>query len=200
MSAPSLCQLAGRSAGWAARTGLALVVLAAGVPMLVGGDEMLRGQRCNNNPYNLDSVATWIDWTALEEQAAFHTFARRLLAFRHAHPGLRPASWHDDATIGWHGASGAPLPDSAFDDPAQHFLGMKVADPGGAIYVAYNGSTAAVAATLPPPAAGTSWWRVADTAAWMEPEDNIHAPGDEVRIAGGRYDVHARSLAIFVER
>jgi glycogen operon protein len=184
----------------AARTSLALLLLSSGVPMITGGDEMLRTQRCNNNPYNLDSVATWIDWTDLGEQAAFHTFASRLLAFRHAHPGLRPASWHDDDTIGWHGAGGAPLPDGAFDDPGQHFLGMKVADPGGAIYLAYNGSTAAVAATLPPPAAGTSWWRVADTGAWMEPEDNIHAAGAEVRIGGNRYDVAARSLALFIER
>src|SRR5205085_10887834 len=40
----------------AARTSLALVMLSAGVPMMVGGDEVLRSQRCNNNPYNLDSL------------------------------------------------------------------------------------------------------------------------------------------------
>jgi len=37
----------------AARTGLALLMLSAGVPMITGGDEMLRSLRCNNNPYNL---------------------------------------------------------------------------------------------------------------------------------------------------
>jgi hypothetical protein len=34
----------------------------------------------------------------------------------------------------------------------------------------------------------------------MEPQSNIHAPGSEVRIGGGRYDVAARSLALFIER
>ena len=38
----------------AARTGLALVALSAGVPMFQGGDEMLRTQYGNNNAYNLD--------------------------------------------------------------------------------------------------------------------------------------------------
>ncbi|HEX5063977.1 MAG TPA: alpha-amylase family glycosyl hydrolase, partial [Kofleriaceae bacterium] len=37
----------------AARTGMALLMVSAGVPMLVGGDEMLHGVRCNNNYYNL---------------------------------------------------------------------------------------------------------------------------------------------------
>jgi glycogen operon protein len=175
-------------------------MLSAGVPMITGGDEMLRSQRCNNNPYNLDSPAIWLDWDGLAEQAAFHTFTRRLLAFRHAHPALRPERWHDGDSIAWYGADGAPLPGTAFDDPDRHFLGMRVAEPDGAIFMAYNGSTATVAVTLPPHAADTSWWRVADTGAWMEPEENFHPAGDEVRIGGGRYDVFPRSLALFIER
>ena len=36
------------------------MMLSAGVPMMVGGDEALRSINCNNNPYNLDSSANWL--------------------------------------------------------------------------------------------------------------------------------------------
>ncbi|HUQ07211.1 MAG TPA: alpha-amylase family glycosyl hydrolase, partial [Kofleriaceae bacterium] len=90
----------------AARTALALVVLSTGVPMIVGGDEVLRSQRCNNNPYNLDSVATWHDPAAAAREAAFLTFTSRLLAFRAAHPALRRRTWHDGASLAWLGTDG----------------------------------------------------------------------------------------------
>ncbi|HSO31870.1 MAG TPA: alpha-amylase family glycosyl hydrolase, partial [Labilithrix sp.] len=48
----------------AVRTGLALLMVSSGVPMITGGDELHRTLRCNNNGYNLDSPANWIDWKA----------------------------------------------------------------------------------------------------------------------------------------
>jgi pullulanase/glycogen debranching enzyme len=47
----------------AARNGFALMMVSAGTPMMVGGDEALRSLNCNNNPYNLDSSANWLNWT-----------------------------------------------------------------------------------------------------------------------------------------
>ena len=44
----------------AARTGLAFVMLSAGTPMIQAGDEYLRTLACNDNPYNVDSVGTWL--------------------------------------------------------------------------------------------------------------------------------------------
>jgi glycogen operon protein len=38
----------------AARTGMALLLVSAGVPLIVGGDEMYRTQFGNNNPFYLD--------------------------------------------------------------------------------------------------------------------------------------------------
>jgi isoamylase len=188
----------------AARTSLALLLLAAGVPMITGGDEMLRSQRCNNNPYNVDSPAMWLDWAGLAEQAAFVTFTRRLLAFRHAHRALRPAGWAEGAAIVWRTPDGAAAPAAYLDDPGAHALAWRIpgapGDPARSIYVAYNGGAGAAAFTLPAPAVGAAWWRVADTAAWMEPQGNAHAPGAEYRMNGARYDVAARALALFVER
>ncbi len=48
----------------AARTGMALMMLSAGMPMITGGDEFLRTQFGNNNAYNLDSAANWIELVA----------------------------------------------------------------------------------------------------------------------------------------
>ena len=188
-----------------ARTAMALLALSTGVPMIVGGDEVLRSQRCNNNPYNLDSIGTWLDPTASSREAAFLTFTSRLFAFRAAHPSLRRRTWHDAASLSWLGADGRALPGAAFSDPNAHFLAWRI--PGAAVpgesarsvLVAYNGSTATVAFTLPPPSAGAAWYRVADTAAWLEPQSNIAAPGSEYRMNGTRYDLAARSLALWIE-
>ncbi|MGE0399707.1 MAG: alpha-amylase family glycosyl hydrolase, partial [Kofleriaceae bacterium] len=98
----------------AARTGFALLMLSQGVPMIVGGDERLHSQKCNNNPYNLDSPATWIDWSAPEP--AFTTFARRMMQFRAAHAALRHPAWIEPAQIAWRDATGAIASGAYLDD------------------------------------------------------------------------------------
>jgi isoamylase len=187
----------------AARTGLALLLVSQGVPMITGGDERLRSQRCNNNPYNVDSPATWLEWT--EPAPAFMTFAQRLFHFRAAHPALRSLSWIEPAQISWRDAAGTTASAGYLDDANQPVLawrldGAALGDPSPALYVAYNRGTALVALTLPPPPAGFAWYRVADTAAWMEPQANFAEPGAEYRMQQARYDLGARSLAIFLAR
>jgi len=44
----------------AARTGLALLMVSAGVPMITGGDEMYRTRFGNNNRYNVDSEKNYL--------------------------------------------------------------------------------------------------------------------------------------------
>jgi glycogen operon protein len=183
----------------AARTGFALLMLSQGVPMIVGGDERLRSQRCNNNAYNLDSEASWLDWD--EPEPAFTTFARRMMQFRQAHAALRHPAWIEPAQISWRDAAGNVATGAYMDDAAKPVLawrldGAALGDSADAIYVAYNRSAQDVQITLP---AGT-WYRVADTGAWMEPQANISAPGTEYKMNQSRYDLAARSLALFVSR
>src|SRR5262249_37705723 len=40
-----------------------------GVPMIVAGDELARTQNGNNNPYDVDSVATWNNYAMLASDA-----------------------------------------------------------------------------------------------------------------------------------
>ncbi|HLL24392.1 MAG TPA: glycogen-debranching protein, partial [Kofleriaceae bacterium] len=187
----------------AARTGFALLMLSQGVPMITGGDERLRSQRCNNNPYNLDSPVTWLDWDAPEP--AFTTFARRMMQFRNAHAAFRPAAWIEPAQISWRDAAGNVASGAYMDDATKPVLawridGAALGDTSPALYIAYNRGTAMVPVTLPPPPAGLAWYRVADTAAWMEPQANIAPPGAEYRMNHARYDLTARSLALFIAR
>ena len=183
----------------ATRTGLALELLSAGVPMITGGDELARSTRCNNNPYNLDSPATWLDWS--RQDAALWTFAQRLFRFRSAHPALRPAAWLG-AERTWLDGHGATATQAYLDDATKTVLawrldGTALGDPAAAIYVAYNRGTAAVTVTLPDPPTGLTWYRIADTGSGLEP-DNFAAAGSESPMHQATYGLGARSLAVFV--
>ncbi len=196
----------------AARTGMALLMLSAGVPMITGGDEFYRTQRCNNNPYNLDSVGTWLDPTNAAENAAFAQFAREAMRFRGAHPALRPEQYRpasdDDGDglqrISWRTTGG--VADGAYmDDPTNHFLafqldGDEVGDSAASIFVAYNGWDGGLDVTIPPPANGRAWYLVADTHPWLEDEGNWYAPGAEVRYDDGQYLLGARSVLVLIEK
>jgi glycogen operon protein len=61
---------------------LAVLMLSAGTPMLLMGDEARRTQRGNNNTYCLDDEVSWFDWSLLEQHRDLHRFVRGLAAFR----------------------------------------------------------------------------------------------------------------------
>ena len=189
----------------AARNGLAFLMLSGGVPMITGGDEYLRGLNCNNNPYNLDSSANWLNYAWNADQSTFNTFAQRLIAFRAAHPALRPANFYTAAQLQWFTPAGI-APDSAYWSNANnHALawrldGAAFGDPAAAIYVAYNGWSGDVTFTLPAPPAGRQWFRVTDTSTWAEGPDQVRPPGAEDPLGGTPYLLHGRALLLLVAR
>jgi len=69
------------------RAMLATVLLSLGVPMLLGGDEIGRTQRGNNNAYCQDNEISWLDWSNVDE--GFLDFSRQVVAIRRRHPVLR---------------------------------------------------------------------------------------------------------------
>ncbi|NZA27230.1 glycogen-debranching protein [Luteimonas sp. SJ-92] len=199
----------------AARTGLAFLMLSAGVPMIAGGDEALRTQFGNNNTYNLDSPANWLLWTRDATEADHETFTRRLIAFRKAHPALRPAGFYSGADtngnvmeqLRWFKPDGAQADAGYFDNPDNHAIawridGSEFGDPASAIYVAYNGWSGDVDFNLPWPGAGKQWYRVTDTATWNEGPDTVALPGSEAFIGGEGtvYGLQARSLLLLIAR
>jgi pullulanase/glycogen debranching enzyme len=84
----------------AARTGMAFEMLSAGTPLMEGGDEFLRTIQCNSNAYNLDSPGNWLNYSWSTDQSNFYNFAQRIIAFRMAHPALRPVTWYTSESGG----------------------------------------------------------------------------------------------------
>jgi isoamylase len=199
----------------AARNGLALMLLSAGTPMMVGGDEYLRSLNGNNNPYNLDSSANWLSWSWTSDQSTFRTFSQRLIAFRKAHPALRPQNFYSGSDtngnvmeqLRWFKPDGQ-VPDSAYwGNGNNHALawridGTEFGDSAGAIYVAYNGWSGDVDFTLPWPGAGRNWYRVMDTSTWNEGPNTVVVPGSEAFIGGEytHYMLRGRAVLLLIAR
>jgi glycogen operon protein len=199
----------------AARNGLAFLMLSAGTPMMTGGDESLRSLRCNNNPYNLDSSANWLDYNWSGDQRSFNAFARGVIAFRKAHPALRPVNWYTSADtngngmeqLRWFKPDGGVADGGYFDDPNNHAIayridGTEFGDAAPAILVAYNGWSADVSFSLPWPGSGRSWYRVTDTCNWAEGADQVRAAGSEDHIGGEgtRYGVCGRGVLLLIAK
>jgi isoamylase len=70
---------------------LGTLLLSAGVPMILGGDEIGRSQGGNNNAYCQDDEISWYDWSAVDEHLL--SFTRRAIALRRAHPALHPREY-----------------------------------------------------------------------------------------------------------
>ena len=199
----------------AARTGLALMLLSAGVPMLTGGDEFLRTQLGNNNVYNLDSSANWLNYT-LDSNATNHlSYTSRLIAFRKAHAALRPLNFYSGVDnngnvmeqLRWFKPDGAQADNAYFTSTSNHAIawridGSELGDSTSAIYVAYNGWSGAVNFVLPWPGAGKSWYRVTDTATWNEGANAVTLPGSESFIGGEttNYSMQGRSLLLLIAK
>jgi isoamylase len=199
----------------AARNGLALMMLSAGTPMITGGDEFLRTIQCNNNPYNLDSIATWHNYSWSGDQTTFNTFTKRLIAFRKAHAALRPANffsgtdhngngmkdldWFTDAGVA---PSGAYWGNSGNTALAYRIDGTEFGDANSAIYVAYNGWTGNINFVLPWPGNGKNWYRVMDTSNWNEGANTVVQPGSESFIGGQGtvYGLNGRAMLLLIAK
>jgi len=86
---------------------LITVLCSQGVPMLLGGDELGRSQRGNNNAYCQDNDLSWFDWSDVDHEML--EFTRRLVGLRRQHPVFRRRRWFqgraihgsDVSDIGW---------------------------------------------------------------------------------------------------
>ncbi len=69
------------------RNFLTTLTLSLGVPMLLGGDEIGRTQRGNNNAYCQDNEVSWYDWASVDHDLL--AWARTLINLRRSHPVFR---------------------------------------------------------------------------------------------------------------
>jgi isoamylase len=190
----------------AARTGMAFEMLSAGTPIMQGGDEFLRTVQCNNNAYNLDSPGNWLNYTWTTNQSNFSNFATRIIAFRKAHPALRPVTWYTASQVVWYQPSGAVATSAYWDNTSNYALaytvnGSSFSDPNS-MYMAFNGWSGSVTFTLPTPPTGTNWYRVTDTCDWNDGPNTFVTPGNETLIgpAGTTYSQCGQSELLLISK
>ena len=63
-----------------------MLLLSAGTPMWVMGDEFARTQGGHDNPYDVDGPITWVDWQRAGQWAGLTAVVRELVALRTACP------------------------------------------------------------------------------------------------------------------
>jgi glycogen operon protein len=129
---------------------VATLLLAAGTPMLGGGDEVGNTQHGNNNAWSQDNATGWITWPdpadapASAEAASFTRFVAELISLRRTQPLLRPGAF-DEIVRHWEGLEA--------DDTTPLLCHLHEADARDApapLMIAFNRSAAALPLALPP--------------------------------------------------
>ena len=117
------------------RTLLLTLLLSTGVPMLVAGDELWRTQGGNNNAFCQDNEVSWLDWTALDDEAIARQLAlvRRLIALRRVSPVLRQRAFFAGRAVpggegrkdlAWFRPDGTEMTEREWHSPDTRTLGM----------------------------------------------------------------------------
>ena len=179
---------------------LALLLVARGTPMLLGGDEFGRTQGGNNNAYCQDNAISWFDWTFLRDNAGLHRFVRGLVAFRQRHLTLttnhtlgdRPYAQMLEVGVGFHGVR-LDQPDWGYQSHSLAVYFQRVAGDVG-VYVIANAYGGPLTFALP---SEHPWKRVADTS--LDPPDDLL--DEEVAPVLGQpaYAVQPHSVVVLVE-
>lgn len=87
-----------------------LLLLSAGTPMWVMGDEFARTQDGNDNPYDIDGPLTWVDWARARAWHELTECIRSLVQLRRNHPpvdvrfygvGAEVDDSHESRSIAW---------------------------------------------------------------------------------------------------
>ncbi|NNE35810.1 MAG: glycogen debranching enzyme GlgX, partial [Rhodothermales bacterium] len=110
---------------------LGTLFVSQGVPMLLGGDEIGRTKKGNNNTYCQDNELNWYDWDLTDRNKAFLNFTQSVIAFRRAHPNFRRHRFltgrpdHEliKDVVWWH-PSGREMNDNDWSDSDRRSFGM----------------------------------------------------------------------------
>lgn len=137
---------------------IATLFLSLGVPMMLGGDEMGRTQKGNNNAYCQDNEISWLDWSRLSSHGEFFDFYRAMIAFRFENPALRrnrfylgvsPVPYANTPDLVWHDADGS-LADWGQDEGVLACRIFPCENKGMGLYLCFNATLDTVKFRLPP--------------------------------------------------
>jgi glycogen operon protein len=116
------------------RNYLATLIFSQGVRMLLGGDEMGRTQRGNNNAYCQDNEISWVHWDLTQRDRQLLEFARQCLEIFRSNPVLRrrsfftgrPMSPAGGKDITWIRPDGQEMGEEDWRDADNQLLGMLI--------------------------------------------------------------------------
>ncbi|MBR0545360.1 MAG: chitobiase/beta-hexosaminidase C-terminal domain-containing protein [Treponema sp.] len=184
-----------------ARNYFAMQMFSAGIPMIVYGDEFGRTQNGNNNPYNIDSVATWNNYsmvatdsphtvsTGSDGKAECGTYTDKFGKFANTeskngnfdfarfvmNERLNNESLRQitgvDAPIEWYSTAGVKGWEDAGCKKAVMINGSGAKN-GGSYYMMINMTGYDASFTIPAPSSGKEWTRIVDTGNWAETNCN----------------------------
>jgi isoamylase len=184
-----------------ARNLLATMLLSLGVPMLSQGDELLRTQGGNNNPYCLDDATSWVDWSLRRKNAGWFAWVRSVLALRRLLVPPRRAMFlagraegSDIPEVLWFAPDGKQLDAPTWSAPQERALGVLMAGARGledAVLWLCNPDDEPREFTLPGVGRDASWWCAIDTVSEIVP----FAPEP---VARASYTVAGRAMVVLV--
>jgi glycogen operon protein len=188
------------------------MMVSLGTPMILGGDEIARTQRGNNNAYCQDNDISWYNWKFLEKNTSFYRFVKMMIAFRLRHPGFmrpefytgRDGNYNAIPDISWFDETGE-IPDWENIGPCIAFRmdGSKAevsADQDdNDFFIMFNGAEKKAAFKIIPPPEGKCWMRAVDT--FLPSPRDILEPGSEESLENAViYEAGSRSVVIFISR
>jgi glycogen operon protein len=196
-----------------ARNFLTTLMLSQGIPMLLGGDELLRSQQGNNNGYCQDSEISWFKWDLEKENQDFVNFCRELVYFRRQHPVFRRRKWFQGQAIrgvpdiNWYNPDGSEMNQEEWDlgyakSIALFLNGSKIPSPGtqgqkvsdDSFLLFFNAHWETIEFNLPGDFADQEWCMVIDTKEPRFIQDSRIFTGNEAVPVIGRSMVVLRQL------
>jgi glycogen operon protein len=183
------------------RNFLVTLLLSQGVPMLLGGDEIGRTQKGNNNAYCQDNEISWYDWEHPDEELL--DFTEKLVQFRKDHPVFHRRRWFhgqpihgsEILDIAWFSPEGRQMDEERWGQETVKSLGVflngKVIpnpNPRGEpiydenFYIIFNAHQENVDFKLPESKWGEVWEKILDThTGWTEGSQSFKA-GDAIKV------------------
>ena len=192
------------------RNFLATLFLSQGIPMLLGGDEIGRTQKGNNNVYCQDNETSWFHWDAQDDNTLLE-FAHRLIRLRKEHPVFQRRRWFQgrpirgsaESDIGWFAPDGQEMTEEQWGESFAKSFGVFLNGAGivspnaqgerimdNSFYVLFNAHNESLTFTLPAQEWGAHWVKILDTKESLPEED------DKVYESGAAIELAARSLVV----
>jgi glycogen operon protein len=175
----------------------ALLMLSNGTPMFCAGDEFMRTQNGNANPYNVDDASVWLNWDLLKANEDVFRFFKYMIAFRKAHPSIGRATFWDqpNADLHWYGVGANTDQSDSSHALAYSLSGAAVGDAD--LYVMINAYWKPLSFTIQE--GQPSDWRLAVDTSKPSPGE-ILEPGAEPPLASLTYSANPRSIVVLLRR